>query len=261
MFRETLHALIACVVTFALCAVAYPAAVYFAGGTLFPRQAAGSLIERDGKVVGSELIAQPFASDKYFSPRPSAAGANGYAADAAGGSNLGTTNPALRDRIALEAARQILRKTGDADLKTRLDRLDALQADLAAKKEIKEPSAADKDAIAKIDADIATARDGALGRSADLGRDERNLVPVDLVTASGAGLDPHISLEAARYQAGRVASARRLPVDRILKLIDDHVETSGSILGAPPRVNVLRLNLDLDREAPGPAAPTPGNRS
>ena len=99
MLREIMHALIACVVTFALCAVAYPAAVYFAGHSLFPRQAAGSLIERDGKVVGSELIAQPFASDKYFSPRPSAAGANGYAADAASGSNLGATNPALRDRI------------------------------------------------------------------------------------------------------------------------------------------------------------------
>src|SRR3954451_11958092 len=104
MLRETIHSLLACVVTSALCSVAYPAAVYLAGRTLFPRQAEGSLIERDGKTIGSELIAQPFASDKYFSPRPSAAGANGYAADAASGSNLATTNQVLRDRIAMESA-------------------------------------------------------------------------------------------------------------------------------------------------------------
>src|SRR3954451_19654923 len=107
MIRDTVQALVACLMTFVLCAVAYPAAVWGIGQLTFPRQAAGSLLERNGKVIGSELIAQPFAQDKYFFPRPSAAGANGYAADAASGSNLGTTNPALRDRIALEAAGQV----------------------------------------------------------------------------------------------------------------------------------------------------------
>src|SRR3954465_5993151 len=134
--KETLNAMAACLVTFLLCAVAYPAAAWGLGQLLFPRQGEGSLVYgRDRTVIGSALIAQPFASDGYFRPRPSAAGANGYAADAASGSNLGTTNPAPRDRIALEAARQILRKTGDADLKAKLDRLDVLQADLKAEKE------------------------------------------------------------------------------------------------------------------------------
>src|SRR3954467_8309171 len=123
MIRETVNALLACVVTVLLCAVAYPAAVYGLGHTMFPRQAEGSLIERDGKTIGSELIAQPFASDQYFSPRPSAAGANGYAADAARGSHLATTNPALRDRIALDAARQVATRSGDPVLTAKLGRL------------------------------------------------------------------------------------------------------------------------------------------
>ena len=186
MIRETLNALMACIVTFALCAVAYPAAVYVVGHTLFPRQAEGSLIERDGKPVGSKLIAQPFASDKYFSPRPSAAGANGYAADAASGSNLATTNPDLKKAIA--------------------DRASALKA------------------------------------TSD------NPVPTDLVTASGSGLDPHVSPEAALYQAQRVASARAVPIERVRALIATHTDRSGGWIGAPARVNVLLLNLDLDRE-------------
>lgn len=254
MIRETVHALLACAVTFAVCAVAYPAAVYVLGNTLFPGQARGSLIKRDGKVIGSELIAQPFASEKYFSPRPSAAGATGYAADAASGSNLGTTNPALRDRIALDTARQIASRTGDADLKTKLEKLDGLQGDLKTKKDIKEPSQADTDAIAKMEQEIATAQARVLDRSADLGKSDEVLVPVDLVTTSGAGLDPHISPEAARYQAPRVAAARKMPVDRLLKFIDDRIDRSAAIIGAPPRVNVLLLNLDLDKEVPGPSA-------
>ncbi|WP_148599069.1 potassium-transporting ATPase subunit KdpC [Aquisphaera giovannonii] len=188
MIRETVHALLACVVTFVLCAVAYPLVVLGAGNLLFPDQARGSLIRREGRVVGSTLIAQPFASEKYFAPRPSAAGPNGYAADAAGGSNLATTNPALRERI--EAQVKTLRQSSGV--------------------KASEP------------------------------------IPVDLVTTSGSGLDPDISPEAARYQAARVAAARGLPVERIAALIDAHVETSGAIIGAPPRVNVLRLNLALD---------------
>ena len=184
MIRETLQALMACVVTFVLCAVAYPATVFLVGHTLFPRQAQGSLIERGGKSIGTELNAQPFASEWYFSPRPSAAGADGYSADAASGSNLATTNPALRKTIG--------------------ERAESLKASSA------EP------------------------------------VPVDLVTASGSGLDPHVSPEAARYQAARVAVARGMPIERVLALIKDHTDHSGSLIGAPPRVNVLRLNLILD---------------
>ena len=187
MLRETRDALVACAVTFVLCAVAYPALVWGLGWLAFPRQAAGSLIERDGKVIGSELIAQPFASEKYFHPRPSAAD---YKADAAGGSNLGSKNPDLFTKVA--------------------ERAGALRAT------------------------------------------RQHPAPVDLVTASGSGLDPHISPEAADYQAARVAAARGWPVERVRSLIDTHVERSGALIGAPPRVNVLRLNLALDDERAAP---------
>ena len=182
MFRETKNALVACVVTFVLCAVAYPAAVWGLGQLAFPRQAEGSLIlAKDRTVIGSELIAQPFASEKYFFPRPSAVD---YKADATGGSNLGTKNPDLREKV--------------------IERAEALKAT------------------------------------------DRNPVPVDLVTASGSGMDPHISPEAARYQAARVAAARSMSLARVEDLIAKHTEKSAAIIGAPARVNVLRLNLDLD---------------
>src|SRR5262245_30737641 len=133
MIRETRDALLACLVTFVVCAMAYPAVVWGLGSTIFPHQAEGSLIySRDRKVIGSELVAQPFASDRYFFPRPSAVD---YKADATGGSNLGTKNPDLRKKVAERAE--------------------------------------------------------ALGASAELP------APVDLVMASGSGLDPHISLAAA----------------------------------------------------------------
>ncbi len=193
MIRETVSAIVGCAITFVICAVAYPLAVWVIGWTIFPRQAAGSLIERDGKVVGSELIAQPFSSEKYFQPRPSAAGANGYAADAASGSNLGTKNPALRERISGDVA-----KLQEANLQ------------------------------------------------------EKEPVPADLVTTSGSGLDPNISVEGARYQAARVAAARGVTKDKIRAFIDDRINTSGAIIGAPARVNVLQLNLDLDRDFPAP---------
>jgi K+-transporting ATPase ATPase C chain len=184
MIRETLNALAACALTFLLCAVAYPAAVWGLGQFAFPREAEGSLIYgRDRTVIGSELIAQPFASERYFFPRPSAVD---YKADATGGSNLGTKNPDLRKKIA--------------------ERAEALKAT------------------------------------------DRNPAPVDLVTASGGGMDPHITPEAAVYQAARVAAARKTSVDRVKALIDRHTDRSGAIIGAPARVNVLLLNLALDHE-------------
>src|SRR5262245_45561379 len=175
MLRETVSALAGCLVTFLVCAVAYPAVVWGLGQLAFPHEAEGSLIyARNRTVIGSELVAQPFASDRYFHPRPSAVG---YNAAATGGSNLGTKNPDLRATIK--------------------------------------------------------------ARAAALGATPESPAPVDLVTASGGGIDPHVSPEAARYQAARVADARGVPIERIRALIVAHTERSGAILGAPPRVNVL----------------------
>lgn len=183
MIRETVNALVACLLSFLVCAVAYPAVVWGLGQLAFPDQAEGSLVyDADGRtVIGSELIAQPFASDRYFAPRPSAVD---YKADATGGSNLGTKNPDLRKKVVERA--------------------------------------------------------GALKATAD------NPAPVDMVTASGGGMDPDISPAAADFQAPRVAAARKMSVGEVRAVIDRHVDRSGALLGTPPRVNVLRLNLDLD---------------
>jgi potassium-transporting ATPase KdpC subunit len=190
MIREAVNALLACLVTFALCALVYPAAVWGLGHVAFPDQAEGSLIyNREREVIGSSLVAQPFTSEKYFAPRPSAVD---YNASATGGSNLGTKNPDLHKKIA--------------------ERAESLKA--------------------SVDAPA----------------------PVDLVTASGGGLDPHISPEAARYQAARVAAARNLTGEHVRDLIEQHTDRSGAIIGAPPRVNVLLLNIALDDEKPTPAS-------
>jgi len=182
MFRPVVSALKACAITFLLCAVTYPALVWGLAQLLFPHQAEGSLIYTpDRTVIGSELIAQRFESDRYFHPRPSAVD---YKADAAGGSNLATTNPDLRKQIAA--------------------RVDALKGS------------------------------------------KQHPVPIDLVTASGSGLDPDISPEAANYQAPRVAAARGIAIERLRDLITLHANTSGAIVGAPPRLNVLLLNLAVD---------------
>jgi K+-transporting ATPase ATPase C chain len=259
VLKETLTALAACVVSFVLCAVAYPLAVWGLGQLFFPEQAEGSLVYgRDRTVIGSALIAQPFTSDGYFHPRPSAAGANGYAADAASGSNLGTKNPALRQRITMDVVRRVQQHSGDAALKALLDRLDAAQAELKTKNEIKEKSQADTGAIADLEKQVAAIQAEAVAAAVKLGENKDNLVPPDLVTASGGGLDPHISPESARYQAGRVAAARKLPLERVQALIEAHTERSGAIIGAPPRVNVLLLNRALDEEKPVPTPePTP----
>ncbi|MDR3639303.1 MAG: potassium-transporting ATPase subunit KdpC [Isosphaeraceae bacterium] len=193
MIRQTVHAVAACVVTFIVCAVAYPAVVWGLGWMFFPHQAEGSLIYGPDKttLIGSELIAQPFASDKYFSPRPSAVD---YKADAAGGSNLGTKNPDLHTKVK--------------------ERVEALKAT------------------------------------------DANPAPVDLISASGSGLDPEISPEGAYFQAPRVAAARKLPVEQVRALIDRLTDRSGAIVGAPARVNVLKLNLALDEEKPA-SGPSP----
>lgn len=186
MIRESVTALLACLVSFVLCAVAYPAVVWGLAQLAFPHQAEGSLIyDRDRTVIGSELIAQPFVSDRYFQPRPSAVD---YKGDASGGSNLGTQNPDLHKKI--------------------VERVEALKARPKVRPE--------------------------------------QLVPVDLVTASGSGLDPDISPAAAEYQVGRVAAARHVTEAQVRELLARAIDHSGAIIGAPPRVNVLKLNLALD---------------
>lgn len=162
----------------------YPAVVTAIAAVVFPRQATGSMIERDGKAVGSDLIAQPFSEPKYFRPRPSAAG---YNAASSGGSNLGPTAPALKDAVQ--------QRIGDL-------------------------------------------------RAADPGNHAS--IPVDLVTASASGLDPHISPAAARYQVARVARARNRPETEIQSLVDRFTESRTFGILGEPRINVLRLNLALD---------------
>jgi K+-transporting ATPase ATPase C chain len=185
MYRETIVALRACLVSFVLCALFYPALVWGMAQLLFPWQAEGSLIYGgDRTIIGSALIAQKFVSDRYFHPRPSAVD---YKADAAAGSNLGTNNSDLRTAIAI--------------------------------------------------------------RVGQLGGTRERPVPIDLVTASGSGLDPDISPASALYQVPRVAIARKLPIEKVRALIEQGINRSGWILGAPPRVNVLELNLALDKDS------------
>jgi K+-transporting ATPase ATPase C chain len=187
MLRTFKDAFLMLVVLTAVTGVVYPLVVTGIAQGAFPAQANGSLVERDGKSVGSALIGQPFSEAKYFWSRPSATGPMPYNAGASSGSNQGPLNPALADAVK--------------------GRIEALQ-------------------------------------QAD--PDNKAPVPVDLVTASSSGLDPHISPAAAEYQAARVAKARGLDPAKVRALVAEH--TDGRQLGflGEPRVNVLRLNLALD---------------
>ncbi len=180
-------ALVCFAVLTALTGIAYPLVVTGIGQLAFADQAAGSLILREGKPVGSSLIGQHFSDPKYIWGRPSATSPMPYNASNSGGSNLGPSNPALSDAVK--------------------GRIEAL-------------------------------------RAADPGNTAP--VPVDLITASASGLDPHLSVAGALFQAARVAKARNLPVQQVQQLIGAHAE--GRLLGllGEPRVNVLRLNLALD---------------
>jgi potassium-transporting ATPase KdpC subunit len=197
MLREIRPALILVVALTLITGLLYPLAMTGIADVVFPYQAQGSLIEKDGKVVGSALIGQLFTQDAYFHGRPSATNTPDpkdpiknldapYNAANSGGSNLGPTNKALADRVK-----------GDVDkLKT------------------ENPSAP---------------------------------VPIDLVTTSGSGLDPDISPEAAYFQVPRVAKTRNMPEERLRRLVAGHIQGRTLGLLGEPRVNVLALNLALDR--------------
>ena len=184
---------VAVVATVALAIVVsgvYPLVVWAIAQGLFPHEAGGSLIQRGGKVVGSELIAQSFSSPKYFHPRPSAAGEAGYDAGNSSGSNLGPLSKKLLDAVK--------------------ERVDAYRAENGLPPDVQ--------------------------------------VPADAVTASGSGLDPHISLWNALLQASRVARARGLTDGEVKKIIRAHLEGRDLGVFGEPRINVLKVNLSLDKK-------------
>lgn len=186
--QQCLPALTALVVLTVLCGLVFPLAVTGVAQAAFRDRADGSLIERDGEVVGSSLIGQQFSAPEYFHPRPSAAGA-GYDGAASSGSNLGPTNPDYLATVAerIEEYRRTNRLSPEVD------------------------------------------------------------VPADAVQASGSGLDPQISIANARLQAPRVAEERNLDLDDVLRLVDAHTQARPLGILGDPGVNVLELNLALDR--------------
>ena len=185
ILRNLVVAVLMTVVTTVLLGLVYPMVVTVLAQAIFPAQANGQLIVRDGRIVGSSLIAQRFSSPTYFHPRPSAAG-SGYDAANSAGSQLGPTN-----RTLIETTRE----------------------------------------------NVAAARRDNPGRP----------VPIDLVTASASGLDPHISPAAAEFQVPRVARARGISEHDLRRLVLEHTEGRQWGFLGEPRVNVLELNLALDQ--------------
>jgi K+-transporting ATPase ATPase C chain len=188
MKKHFITSILMTIVTTLLLGLVYPFVVTSLAQLIFPAQANGSLITRNGKVIGSHLIGQPFSSPGYFHSRPSAAG-TGYDAGNSSGSNLGPTNKMLVDRMA-----------GDVQ-----------------KAQAENPNTP---------------------------------VPMDLVTTSASGLDPHISPDAAAFQVPRIARERGISEDEVRSLIEKHTEARQLGFLGETRVNVLELNLDLDTTHP-----------
>lgn len=184
MKKNIITAFLMTIVTTVLLGIVYPLAVTVIAQVIFPNKANGQLIQRDGKLIGARMIAQPFTGAGYFHPRPSAAG-NGYDAANSGGTNYGPTNQKLVDRVKQ---------------------------------------------------DVATAESENPGKP----------VPVDLVTTSASGLDPHITPASAEFQIARVAHERGMTQEQVRALVTAHTEGRQFGILGEARVNVLELNLDLD---------------
>ena len=189
MKKQFITACLYTLVTTVLLGLGYPLAVTGLAHLLMPAKADGELITKDGAVIGSKLIGQPFTSAGYFNSRPSAAG-TGYDASNSSGSNLGPTNATL---------------------------------------------------IARVEQSVQSWK----SREAKAGNGNAN-VPVDLVTTSGSGLDPDITVAAAEYQVPSIAQTRGLPQDQVEHLVQAHIEPRQFGFLGEPRVNVLELNLALD---------------
>jgi K+-transporting ATPase ATPase C chain len=193
--KELRPALILVLLMTALTGLAYPLTITGIAQLLMPGRADGSLIARDGRVIGSALIGQRFTRPQYFHPRPSAAG-DGYEADRSGGSNLSPSSRLLAETI--------------------IERTNMLRAEIGERR-----------------------------------------IPISAVTASGSGLDPHISPQQAFSQAARVARARNMAEGDVWQLIRSHIEDRTFTILGEPRVNVLQLNLDLDAQQPKEPPPPP----
>ena len=189
MKKNLITAFLYTIATTVLLGIFYPLVVTGLAQVFFRDKANGQLVQQGSTATGSRIIAQPFSGPRYFHPRPSAAGTNGYAADNSSGSNLGPTNQKLVDRVK---------------------------------------------------ADVATLR----------AENPRQTVPIDLVTTSGSGLDPHITPAAAEFQMPRVARARGIDEKVLAALVAEHTEPRQFGFLGEPRVNVLELNLALDERYP-----------
>lgn len=183
------RAIMATIILAVITGIAYPLAVTGIAQLVFKEKADGSLMQKEGQIIGSKLIGQNFTRPEYFHPRPSAAGKEGYDASASSGSNLGPTNAKL-----IEGIKKNIQKT-----------------------------LADNPGVNTQD------------------------IPVDLVTASASGLDPHISPAAAHLQVSRVARARQVKEETVKKLVNEYTEDRQFGVFGEPRVNVLLLNLALDK--------------
>jgi K+-transporting ATPase ATPase C chain len=188
ILRQVYPAITMTVVLTVLLGIIYPLVVTGLAQAMFPAKAGGSLIEKDGKIIGSSLIGQPFTGPGYFHSRPSAAGA-GYDGTASGGTNLGPTNQKLMDNV--KAAAEALRE-----------------------------------------------------------ENSNSPIPIDLVTTSASGLDPHITPAAAEFQLPRVAKERGINPEEVRRMVREHTEGRQLGLLGEPRVNVLELNLALDGVRP-----------
>jgi potassium-transporting ATPase KdpC subunit len=190
ILKQVYPAIAMTIVLTLLLGILYPLVVTGLAQVIFPRQAAGSLIQKDGRVIGSRLIGQPFRGPGYFHTRPSAAGA-GYDGTASSGTNLGPTSWKLFEANVKTAAESLREQNQGA------------------------------------------------------------LIPIDLVTSSASGLDPHITPAAAEYQLPRVARERRLSEEEVRRVVREHTEARQFGLLGEPRVNVLELNLALDEAGGG----------